>query len=74
MTLYTSKTCGVCPTVKNYLKKFGKSYTEIDVTDNFEARLELQKKYQAQTVPVLVDDNGDFMVGFNGAKFMAMVR
>lgn len=74
MTLYTSKTCGVCPTLKQYLKKYGKDYNEIDVTDSYEARLELQNKYQAQTVPVLVADNGDFMVGFNGAKFMSMVK
>lgn len=74
MTLYTTKTCGICPTVKTYLKKFNKEYKEVDVTDNYEARLELQNKYQAQTVPVLVsDDEQDVMIGFNGAKFMSMI-
>lgn len=74
MTLYTSKTCGFCPTVKQYLKKFGAEYNEIDVTDSYEARLELQTKYQAQTVPVLVSESGDFMVGFNVPKLISMIK
>lgn len=74
MTLYTSQTCGICKTLKNYLAKFNAEYQEIDVTDNYEARLELQNKYQAQTVPVLVGDDGDFMIGFNAPKFMSMVK
>lgn len=74
MKLYTSKTCAVCNTLKQYLAKYNKDYDTIDVTDNVEARRELQDKYQAVSVPVLVADNGDFMVGFNPAKFMSMIK
>lgn len=73
MTLYTSKTCGVCNTLKQYLAKFNKEYTTVDITDNVDARRELQEKYQAVTVPVLVNGD-DFMIGFNISKFMSMVK
>lgn len=74
MTLYTTKTCSFCNTVKQYLAKFNKEYKIIDVTDDFDTRQLLQTKYQAQTVPVLVSDNGDYMVGFNPVKLMSMLK
>lgn len=73
-TLFTTQTCSFCPTVKEYLAKFNREYETVDVTDDFQKRLELQQKYNAQSVPVLVGPNGEFMVGFNPAKLVSMLK
>lgn len=73
-TLFTTNTCSFCPTVKQYLAKFNREYDTVDVTDDYEKRLELQNKYMATSVPVLVREDGEFMVGFNSAKLLSMVR
>ena len=72
MTLYTTKTCGFCPTVKKILDMKNKDYETVDVTDDYDSRLELQQKYGAMTVPVLVSDKG-VMIGFNQAKLFSLI-
>jgi len=65
--LFTTKNCGICPTVKKYLKYKGKEFTEVDATSH-EVAYDLQKKYNALTVPILVREDGEFVVGLNYAK------
>ena len=71
--LFTSQTCAYCPKVKQYLDKKNAEYTVHDITDDYEARVELQKKYGAMTVPVLVREDGEFMIGLNIAKMAKLV-
>lgn len=73
-TLFTTNTCSFCPMVKQILDKFDRDYSVIDVTDDYEKRLELQKKYFATSVPVLVREDGEFMVGFSQPKMFALVK
>ena len=73
-TLFTTQSCAFCHQVKQYLAKFNREYETIDITDDFEKRLELQHKYMATSVPVLVREDGEFMVGFNAPKLMSMVK
>ena len=73
-TIFTTQTCGACKTLKAYLAKFNKEYEAIDVTDDYTKRKELHEKYGAMTVPVLVREDGEFMVGFNAPKLMNMIK
>ena len=66
--LFTTQTCAFCPQLKNYLNSKSVKYETIDITNDRETSLELQKKYRALTVPVLVREDGEFMVGINMSK------
>ena len=72
MTLYTTQTCGFCPTTKKILDSRNKVYETVDVTDDYDARLKLQNEFGATTVPVLVTDKG-VMIGFNQAKLFSLI-
>lgn len=72
-TLFTTNTCVFCQSVKKVLDSKGKKYDVIDVTDDYGRRLELQQKFNATTVPVLVREDGQFMVGFNQPKLFSML-
>jgi glutaredoxin len=71
--LFTSKNCAYCPSVKKLLDTKKVDYETVDVTDSYESRLELQQKYGALTVPVLVREDEQFAVGMNVAKIMSLI-
>jgi glutaredoxin len=71
--LYTTRTCAYCPQVKKLLGAKNKEFDVIDVTDDIEQRRLLQEKYQAMTVPVLVREDGEYMVGLQMPKLFAML-
>jgi glutaredoxin len=71
--LYTTRTCAYCPQLKKLLGAKNKEFETIDVTDDYNQRLLLQQKYQAITVPVLVREDGEYMVGLNMQKFFSLV-
>jgi glutaredoxin 3 len=73
-TLFTTQTCAFCHQLKKLLGAKSIDYETIDVTDNLEKRLELQQKYNATTVPILVREDGEYMVGLNMPKFFAMIK
>jgi glutaredoxin len=60
--------------VKKVLDKFGVKFEVVDVTDSYEDRLKLQRDYSAQTVPVLVREDGQYTVGYNLPQLLNMVR
>lgn len=72
-TLFSTQTCAFCTQVEKYLTYKNHTYKKIDVTDDFDKRVELQNKYGAMTVPVLVRDDGEFMVGFSPQRIAALV-
>lgn len=72
-TMYTTNTCGFCHQLKNFLNGKGVKYDVIDVTEDTEKRQELQSKYNALTVPILVRADGEYMVGMNMPKLMSMI-
>lgn len=72
-SLFTSKTCAYCGQLKKFLDAKAAKYNIIDITDDYEKRLELQKLYGATSVPVLVREDGEYMVGLNMSKLMKML-
>ena len=72
-TLYTTTTCGFCNQLKKVLGMKNAKYETVDITDDYEKRLELQKKYGAVTVPILVREDGEFVVGYNLQKTMSLL-
>jgi len=73
-TLYTSQTCAYCEQLKKFLGMKSAEYETVDIANDLETRQELQRKYSAVTVPVLVREDGEYMVGFNLSKAASMVQ
>ncbi len=62
--VYTSPGCPWCLKVKEYLDKKKVSYTEINVTENREAAMQMVKKTSQRGVPVVEVDDA-FIIGFD---------
>jgi glutaredoxin-like YruB-family protein len=62
--VYTTPTCPYCAMVKDFLKKHGVKFEEIDVASNREAAMEMIEKSGQMGVPVL-DISGEIIVGFD---------
>ncbi len=68
-TIYTTDTCVYCPVVTRFLEGRGVEVTKVDVTDDLDTRNELQRLTGFQTVPI-THINGEYLVGWNPARFM----
>ena len=72
ITIYTTNTCSYCPMVKQYLKRKGLSYDEVNLEDHPEMQAEIFEISGALTVPVTIvtkqDDSQDVVVGYNLAR------
>lgn len=62
--VYTTPTCPWCQMVKRYLDARGIPYTEIDVSQNYQAAMEMIQKSGQTGVPV-VEIDGEIVVGFD---------
>lgn len=62
--VYTTQACPWCRRVREYLKKNGVEFTEVDVSQNPEASKELITKSGQMGVPVTVVD-GAVVVGYD---------
>lgn len=67
VTVYTTPTCPWCTTVKNYLRKNGVRYTEVDVAADQSAAQSMVSKSGQQGVPQTEID-GVMVVGFDQSK------
>ncbi len=67
VTVYTSPGCPACAAVKNYLRKRGVNFREIDVSRNQSAAEHLVARSGQMAVPQ-IDINGRLIVGFDQAK------
>lgn len=65
--VYTTPTCPWCTTTKNYLKKHGIRFTEIDVASDQNAAQAMVSKSGQQGVPQ-VEINGEMIVGFDRTR------
>ncbi len=55
--IYTTSYCPYCKRAKSLLDSKGADYEEINLTSDTELRVELEKKYNWRTVPmILIDD------------------
>jgi len=62
--VYTTPTCPYCAMAKDFLKKHGVKFEEVDVYSNREAAIEIMTKTGQMGVPVL-DIGGEIVVGFD---------
>lgn len=66
--VYSTPTCPYCVMAKNYFKKAGVEYTDVDVSRDENAAREMVMKSGQMGVPV-IDINGDIVVGFRPDVF-----
>ncbi|MGY4707898.1 glutaredoxin family protein [Candidatus Bipolaricaulota sp. J31] len=62
--VYTTPSCPWCNAVKQYLEERGIAYTEIDVSQDQEAAMEMVRKSGQMGVPV-VEIDGEIVIGFD---------
>lgn len=62
--IYTSPTCDYCQMARDYFKKHGIEYQEVDVTQDEQAREKMIQKSHQLGVPVIEIDN-EIYVGFH---------
>lgn len=62
--VYTTSTCPYCAMAKDFLKKHGVAFEEIDVASNRGAAMEMIKKSGQMGVPVL-EIGGEMIIGFD---------
>jgi glutaredoxin-like YruB-family protein len=62
--VYSTQTCPYCTLAKRYLEERGVSYTDVDVSRDFEAAREMVRHTGQMGVPVLEID-GEYIVGFD---------
>jgi glutaredoxin-like YruB-family protein len=67
VVLYSTPTCSWCTTIKNYFKKQGVKYREIDVSKDEKAAADMVRKSGQQGVPQ-TDIGGQVVVGFDQKK------
>lgn len=67
VTVYTTPTCPWCTTVKNFLKKNGVRYSEVDVAADQNAAKDMVSKSGQQGVPQ-TEINGEMVIGFDQTK------
>lgn len=61
--VYTSQTCGQCPTVKKFLGIKGVEFEEVSV-DDMDVAVQLQQRSGLVGSPI-VEINGQFIKGYN---------
>ena len=67
VTVYTTPACPWCTTVKNFLRKHGVRYTEVDVASDQQAAKSMVAKSGQQGVPQ-TEINGEMVIGFDQSK------
>jgi glutaredoxin-like YruB-family protein len=73
VTLYTTPTCPWCTTVKNFLRKNGVRYSEVDVASDQSAAQAMVGKSGQQGVPQ-TEINGEMVIGFDQAKLNRLLE
>ena len=72
VTVYTTRTCPHCTTVKNHLRRSGIPYREVDVSRDEGAAIELTRRTGQTGVPQ-TDINGTFVLGADLTKINRLV-
>ena len=73
VTVYTTPTCSWCTTVKNYLRKNGIRYTEVNVASDQNAAQNMVSKSGQQGVPQTEVD-GQMVIGFDQMKLNKLLE
>ncbi|MCK5700902.1 MAG: hypothetical protein KAI29_07110 [Cyclobacteriaceae bacterium] len=73
VTVYTTPTCPWCTTVKNFLRKHGVRYSEVNVASDQSAAQAMVSKSGQQGVPQ-TEINGKMVIGFDQAKLNRLLE
>lgn len=73
ITVYTTPTCPWCSKAKTYLKDKGLSFTEKDVSDDYQAAREMIDLTGQRSVPV-IRKGGQYVVGFDPERLESMLH
>jgi len=73
VTVYSTPTCTFCNKLKRYFNKHGIKYTDIDVSRNQQAAMEMARKSGQRGVPQTEID-GQIIVGFDTAKLSGLLN
>lgn len=69
--IYTSNTCGYCHMAKDFFEENNIEYTELNVSENVEARKELMKKGY-MSVPVIIIEEEEIL-GFDKDRIVQIL-
>lgn len=72
VTVYVTQTCPWCDRVKEYLRKNGVQFREVDVSKDYNAAVEMVRRSGQQGVPVVATDK-DVIVGFDQVRLSRIV-
>ena len=73
VTVYSTPTCPYCVMAKNYFKKIGVEYNDVDVSTDDNAAREMVMKSGQMGVPV-IDIDGNIIVGFQPDAFQELLN
>jgi glutaredoxin-like YruB-family protein len=73
VTVYSTPSCPWCTTLKNYLKKNGIRFSDVDVSRDTRAAEEMVRKSGQQGVPQ-TDINGSVVIGFDQKKLNQLLE
>ncbi len=73
VTVYTTPTCPWCTTVKNFLKKNGVRYSEVNIASDQNAAKAMVSKSGQQGVPQ-TEINGEMVIGFDQTKLNKLLE
>jgi glutaredoxin 3 len=73
ITIYSTPTCGFCHQAKAYFKSEGIDFTDIDVSQDYNAAMHMVEISGQMGVPV-IDIDGDITVGFYKPAIEAKLR
>lgn len=73
VTVYSTPTCPYCVMAKDYFKKNGVAYRDVDVSQDRAAAMEMIEKSGQMGVPV-IDINGEILVGFQPQVFEQLLN
>ncbi|MBI4318763.1 MAG: glutaredoxin family protein [Chloroflexi bacterium] len=71
--VYTTPTCGYCQQTKRFLAENGVEYQEVDVSNDEGAALEVVRRTNQYSVPVIEID-GTLIVGFDRARLERLLK
>lgn len=70
--IYSTPTCHFCHMAKEYFDQKGVQYTDYNVAEDIEKRMEMVQKTGQMGVPV-IDIAGEIVIGFNEAKIAELL-
>ncbi|MEM2139089.1 MAG: glutaredoxin domain-containing protein [Candidatus Woesearchaeota archaeon] len=71
--VYTTPTCPYCYMLKDYLRANKIDYEDVDVSNDYEAAMEMIQKSGQRGVPV-ADIDGNIVVGFDQQRIARLLN